>query len=288
MILCIQNKPGTFTRQDPRPPLRFPFSIFVVTTSDCFAHAHVRRYRYVYYTYVNVTNFRCTYHMRMRIHKQFRLGCRLPCLWLEKMSETSVKIIKNEVRCRDDTVPKTVDTRKHCKVGMQQSSATPSLHLCFSGLRKIVACSQPYLAVLSCIYSFCHGVIPTSYFIFTLVYIASTQYTVILPYCSLSTHAKSIAADILTFLSNICGNLLEREYVKANDIYLQMAIGNAPWTIGVTMVGIHARTGREKIFAQQIAHVLNDETQRKYIQVKMTVLILFVVFLLSYSVFSCI
>jgi len=32
------------------------------------------------------------------------------------------------------------------------------------------------------------------------------------------------------------------------------------------MVGIHARTGREKIFSQQIAHVLNDETQRKFIQ----------------------
>ena len=46
-----------------------------------------------------------------------------------------------------------------------------------------------------------------------------------------------------------------------------MAIGNAPWPIGVTMVGIHARTGREKIFSQSIAHVLNDETQRKYIQV---------------------
>ena len=80
---------------------------------------------------------------------------------------------------------------------------------------------------------------------------------------------QSIAADILSFLADICGNLLEREYVKANKIYLQMAIGNAPWPIGVTMVGIHARTGREKIFAQQIAHVLNDETQRKYIQVSM-------------------
>ena len=33
------------------------------------------------------------------------------------------------------------------------------------------------------------------------------------------------------------------------------------------MVGIHARTGREKIFARNVAHVLNDETQRKYIQV---------------------
>ena len=55
--------------------------------------------------------------------------------------------------------------------------------------------------------------------------------------------------------------------MQANDAYLEMAIGNAPWPIGVTMVGIHARTGREKIFARNVAHVLNDETQRKYIQV---------------------
>ena len=27
---------------------------------------------------------------------------------------TSIKIIKNEVGCRDDTVPKTVGTRRHC------------------------------------------------------------------------------------------------------------------------------------------------------------------------------
>ncbi|XP_051830224.1 pre-mRNA-splicing factor 18-like [Antechinus flavipes] len=53
---------------------------------------------------------------------------------------------------------------------------------------------------------------------------------------------------------------------KANEAYLQMAIGNAPWPIGVTMVGIHARTGREKIFSKHVAHVLNDETQRKFIQ----------------------
>lgn len=57
-------------------------------------------------------------------------------------------------------------------------------------------------------------------------------------------------------------------FAQANDAYLQMAIGNAPWPIGVTMVGIHARTGREKIFSKHVAHVLNDETQRKYIQVR--------------------
>ena len=26
-----------------------------------------------------------------------------------------IKIIKNEVGCRDDTMPKTVDTRRHCE-----------------------------------------------------------------------------------------------------------------------------------------------------------------------------
>ena len=33
----------------------------------------------------------------------------------KKISETSIKIIKNEVGCRDDTVPKTVGTRRHCE-----------------------------------------------------------------------------------------------------------------------------------------------------------------------------
>ncbi|XP_036373824.1 pre-mRNA-splicing factor 18 isoform X1 [Megalops cyprinoides] len=77
---------------------------------------------------------------------------------------------------------------------------------------------------------------------------------------------KSLPADIKESITDIIKYMLQREYVKANDAYLQMAIGNAPWPIGVTMVGIHARTGREKIFSKHVAHVLNDETQRKYIQ----------------------
>jgi pre-mRNA-splicing factor 18 len=57
-----------------------------------------------------------------------------------------------------------------------------------------------------------------------------------------------------------------REYLRANDAYLRLSIGNAPWPIGVTMVGIHERSGREKIFSSNVAHALNDETSRKYIQ----------------------
>ncbi|CAL4144867.1 unnamed protein product [Meganyctiphanes norvegica] len=77
---------------------------------------------------------------------------------------------------------------------------------------------------------------------------------------------RSLPEDIMECLVEIVENCIERDYVKANDVYLQMAIGNAAWPIGVTMVGIHARTGREKIFSKHVAHVLNDETQRKYIQ----------------------
>nr|XP_033813749.1 pre-mRNA-splicing factor 18 isoform X1 [Geotrypetes seraphini] len=77
---------------------------------------------------------------------------------------------------------------------------------------------------------------------------------------------RTLPADIKESITDIIQFMLQREYVKANDAYLQMAIGNAPWPIGVTMVGIHARTGREKIFSKHVAHVLNDETQRKYIQ----------------------
>ena len=53
---------------------------------------------------------------------------------------------------------------------MQQSSATPSLHLDFWGVAEDCCMLSILLAVPSCTYSFWHGVIPTSYFIFILVY----------------------------------------------------------------------------------------------------------------------
>ena len=53
---------------------------------------------------------------------------------------------------------------------MQQSSATPSLHLWFWGVAEDCCMLSILLAVPSCIYSFWHGVIPTSYFIFNDFY----------------------------------------------------------------------------------------------------------------------
>ena len=72
---------------------------------------------------------------------------------------------------------------------MQQSSATPKNRDVGRGLRKIVACSQPYLAVASCIYSFWHGVIPTSYFRFLHLYITAQDHT-LSNYMKLYTQSK--------------------------------------------------------------------------------------------------
>ena len=77
---------------------------------------------------------------------------------------------------------------------------------------------------------------------------------------------QDLAADVLLAIAEITFYMQTREYLRANDAYLRLSIGNAPWPIGVTMVGIHERSGREKIFSSNVAHALNDETSRKYIQ----------------------
>jgi len=77
---------------------------------------------------------------------------------------------------------------------------------------------------------------------------------------------NQLTDDIRDSLSNMTRYIMQRDYILANEKYMEMAIGNAPWPIGVTNAGIHARPGRERIFSKHVAHVLNDESQRKYIQ----------------------
>ena len=57
-----------------------------------------------------------------------------------------------------------------------------------------------------------------------------------------------------------------RDYKRATDAYVGVAIGNAAWPIGVTSVGIHDRSAREKISATTQAHAMHDEETRKYLQ----------------------
>ncbi|CAH9078413.1 unnamed protein product [Cuscuta epithymum] len=77
---------------------------------------------------------------------------------------------------------------------------------------------------------------------------------------------KVLPDDIRQALLLMVKCCMERDYLAAMDHYIRMAIGNAPWPIGVTMVGIHERSAREKIYTNSVAHIMNDETTRKYLQ----------------------
>ena len=167
MILCIQNKPGTFTRQDPSPPLRFPFSRAPYSSSQLpiAARAHV--------TYVRTSQLPLHVPHAHAHAIQTRVS-----LAMEKMSETSVKIIKNEVRCRDDTVPKTVDTRKHCKVGLRACNNLPQpppYIFVFRGCGRLLHALNPTLQcfLVSTVFGTVSSLHLTSFLmIFTLVLIA--------------------------------------------------------------------------------------------------------------------
>ncbi|CAN1246773.1 Pre-mRNA-splicing factor 18 [Linum grandiflorum] len=77
---------------------------------------------------------------------------------------------------------------------------------------------------------------------------------------------KVLGNDIRRALMIMVNFCMERDYLAAMDHYIKLAIGNAPWPIGVTMVGIHERSAREKIYTNSVAHIMNDETTRKYLQ----------------------
>ena len=84
-------------------------------------------------------------------------------------------------------------------------------------------------------------------------------------YEMLRTH--NLPADIAVHLADMLKlALIERDYVRANNAYLELAIGDSPWPLGITMTQIHVRPGHEKIKAKNVSHIFNDETQRRYIQ----------------------
>ena len=77
---------------------------------------------------------------------------------------------------------------------------------------------------------------------------------------------KEVTKEIMNKLFEVMTFCIDRDYIRAHDSYIELAIGNAPWPMGVTMVGIHERSGRSKIYKSQVAHILNDENTKKYLQ----------------------
>ena len=75
---------------------------------------------------------------------------------------------------------------------------------------------------------------------------------------------RTMPLDVLSTMVEITSFMQQREYVKAHDAYIRCAIGTAPWPMGITGTGIHERQGRQHLRESKVAHVMNDETQRKY------------------------
>jgi len=80
---------------------------------------------------------------------------------------------------------------------------------------------------------------------------------------------KDLRPNVFEKVCEIVVEAQKRRYVRANDVYLKLSIGNAAWPIGVTMVGIHERSAREKLHENQkdgAAHIMSDEITRKFLQ----------------------
>lgn len=63
---------------------------------------------------------------------------------------------------------------------------------------------------------------------------------------------ENLNKDILKHMYHSVHFAIQRDYVKATHHYMEVAIGNNPWPIGVTMVGVHERAGRSRIFTHVI------------------------------------
>jgi pre-mRNA-splicing factor 18 len=80
---------------------------------------------------------------------------------------------------------------------------------------------------------------------------------------------STLSSSLFAPIHEIVDLAQKKRYVDANDAYLRLSIGKAAWPIGVTMVGIHERSAREKLHEREKgdkAHILADEVTRKMLQ----------------------
>lgn len=74
--------------------------------------------------------------------------------------------------------------------------------------------------------------------------------------------------SIILSLATIIYYIQLQDFVKANESYMKLSIGNVAYPIGIRDVGIHARAALLKITGEDkstIANVMKDETTRKWI-----------------------
>lgn len=87
-----------------------------------------------------------------------------------------------------------------------------------------------------------------------------------------SLRARTLTDSLYPKLALLLHYVQTHQYRLAQDVYIKMSIGNATWPIGVTAVGIHARSSRERITGYEtekkgvdVAHIMADEDTRKWL-----------------------
>ncbi|SCV00367.1 LANO_0F06502g1_1 [Lachancea nothofagi CBS 11611] len=77
---------------------------------------------------------------------------------------------------------------------------------------------------------------------------------------------RKLSSEFVTSLSTILYHIQQAQFSLATQSYMKLSIGNVAWPIGVTSVGIHARSAQERIQGKdKIANVMLDEPTRLWI-----------------------
>lgn len=84
--------------------------------------------------------------------------------------------------------------------------------------------------------------------------------------------SQGLGEKLFSKLAHLIMYIQQHKYRDANSIYIKMSVGNAAWPVGVTAVGIHARSARERITGENnqasgidVAHIMSDDDTRKWI-----------------------
>lgn len=106
-----------------------------------------------------------------------------------------------------------------------------------------VATAQDSFSLCSARWIFTRRFTRISHYLNAACFSQNTNETLDWPALLFHVVVQALPDGILNNLVTMIDYMKEGEFVRANDIYLLTAIGNAPWPIGLTMVGIHERSG---------------------------------------------
>lgn len=67
--------------------------------------------------------------------------------------------------------------------------------------------------------------------------------------------------DMIRGMYQIMNWCLLREYIPANDKYLELSVSKAPWPMGIAMLSLTVRRNGPKV-----SHVLDQEMPRRWMQ----------------------